>query len=289
MSDEISSLTPSEEAFFESGGETAPENNVEATPDAQIAPDSASATQDQQKEEPRSQESQPVEQHEKKVPLAALHEARRETRELREKMARMEQIFQRLQEQSRQVEVPSIDDNPVGHFQVVQHQLEERIARNERASQEFHRQQAEQAENSRLAAQFNAVEVEFAKETPDYFKAAEYLDKHVSEQLYAQGYSQQEVAAYAFQTFKNWIGTAINAGMNPAHFLYESARARGYSPPPQQATNLSKIAAINKGQQASKSLSTTGGKGSGELTLEAIAEMSPEELDKNWHKIQHLM
>ena len=55
------------------------------------------------------------------------------------------------------------------------------------------------------------------------------------------------------------------------------------------ALPVEKIAQINKGQIASKSLSSTAGKTKPELTLEAMLSMDDSELEDNWSKIKKLM
>jgi dihydroorotate dehydrogenase len=83
---------------------------------------------------------------------------------------------------------------------------------------------------------------------------------------------------------------AYNQGVNPAEVIYSIAKERGYNPAAQTSQNNGqsaeqKILQTQKGMQASKSLSNTGGKTSTPLSLEALAEMDDESFDKYWSKV----
>lgn len=278
--EEISALTPSEEAFFESGGETAPEE----TASTETENTEAEARTEVTETKPEAKEDRP----EKMVSIHALHQARMENREMREKMAKMEKLFQDMQQRP-QVQLPEFEQDPATHLKLTTQQQQERIEQLSQTLEQQQRQTEEQRQDQQLRTQFAQVEAEFSKTVPDYPHATHYLANTLSQQLYEQGYSQEQIGPMVYNQFKNWVLQAAQAGLNPAHFAYETAKARGYRPQPTQGTNKEKIESINKGQSAAKSLSSTSGKGEPELTLEAMAEMSEDDLAKNWHKIQKLM
>jgi hypothetical protein len=279
---EDTGLTPAENAFFESGGETALEETAsEATETTETVAEETTA---EAKPEVKAEETP---KQEKTVPLAALHQARMENRETRAKMEKMEQAFQALLAKANAPQIPDFETDPAGHLAIKQQLLEQSVQQQAQQTQAQLRAQQEHAEEQRLRAQYSQIEADFAKNAPDYYEAAGYLNQHIQNHFLEQGYTQQEAEQHTFAQLKHWLVTTANAGMNPAQFAYETAKAQGYKAK-QQITPAQKIETINKGQQA-RSLSGTPGKGNGGLTLEALADMDPDELDANWHKLKDLM
>lgn len=299
MSEDIG-LTPSETAFFESGGETAPESvestSSETTENESQEVQNESSTEDAAVETKAPEQKQ--EKQEKTVPLAALHQARSEIKEMREKYAKMEQVFQRfaqMQEQAEQPKLPSLEENPVAYFEARNQQLEQTIHQLKETQQQFEARQAQEAQEAQFRYAVQAVEAEFAKTNPDYPDATHYLRSEIYQDALNRGATPQEAEASLLQQMRVMIVNAAQVGINPAQMVYHMAQARGFktkqveAPKQEQQSPSEKIASINKGQAAAKSLSSTGGKGKAELTLEAMAEMDDDELAKHWGQIKKLM
>ncbi len=284
--EENSGLTPSEEAAFENGGTTDPESG-------DAVDDEVESTGGEAENTPK--ESAPAEPAPKvkMVPHAALHEARMEAKETRERMAKMEQTFQQIQQriqQQNQPQIPDINDDAVGHFVAKQQQLEQQQQQIvQYQQQQFEQQQAQQQENN-FRNQLSSIESQFAQSNPDYSQASDFLRTSIQKDFEMMGMTAQAASAATYNQLKFMIIQAAEAGNNPAEQAYAVAKARGYGR--QENTGnaaLNKIANIKNGQNAAKSLSGTSGKGESGITLEALAEMDADELEKNWHKIAKLM
>lgn len=298
MSEDIG-LTPSETAFFESGGETAPET-VESTSSETTENESQEVKNESSTEDTAVETKAPEQKQEKTVPLAALHQARSEIKEMREKYAKMEQVFQRfaqMQEHAEQPKLPSLEENPVAYFEARNQQLEQTIHQLKETQQQFEARQAQEAQEAQFRYAVQAVESEFAKANPDYADAIYHLRSQIYQDALNRGATPQEAEASLMQQMHVMIINAAQVGINPAKMVYHMAQVRGFkskqAEPQRQEqhaqSSAEKIASINKGQAAAKSLSSTGGKGKAELTLEAMAEMDDDELAKHWGQIKKLM
>lgn len=277
-------LTASEEKFFESGGET----EIDEVQEEQSTDESPSNTAESEVKEVVEEKPR---QDERKVPLAALHQSRQELKEAKAKMEKMEAIFQRFQQDQRaaqEPQLPSREENPVGYFETKIEQLQ-------REQREFQQQQKEYVEREQAKQQehhfYNAVksvESEFASKTPDYFEAAEFLKQQIANDLYNRGTDESEIQGAVTQQMQIMIAQAANVGINPAQLAYDMARTRGFKGKQAAATGaVDKIDSINKGQKVAKSLSSTSGKSSHEITLESMLEMDDEELEKHWKKSKY--
>lgn len=242
-------------------------------------------------------EAKPVEQEkekEKVVPLAALHEARAQKKELQAELARFREeqaarnatLEQRLaalyqaQQQREQQPAPVFEERPLEHLkssldQVMQNQ------------QSVHQELARQQENERaagyraqLAHVVTSAENAFKAETPDYPEALEYVRAGRIAQLRALGYNDMEAGQYVLNEAIGVAQRCIQAGKNPAEAIYEMAKATGYQPKARQQapapTPTEKLQTIQKGVEAAKTLGG-GGASAGTPTVDQIANMSEEE------------
>lgn len=323
MADDVSALTPGEQAYFESGGQADPESGELASEEESSQSskaESKSVEKSTAVDEPASTDTKQQKAAEKPaptVPLAALHQARMEIKETKEKFAaleqkaqRMEQIYQQLAEERQRAaqaanapQIPALDVDPVAHFAAKTQQLEQYIVQLHQTMQEQNTmsqqqwQQHQQAQQQAMQQQQFVQNVErsineYKKTTPDFDVAADFLKAQIADDLTNQGV--MDVQAGVNSQLMAIINSAQAAGMNPAHLAYQMAIGRGYTSQQQKATassqaNTDKIAQINKGQAAAKSLSSTGGKANGELTLEAMAEMDDDELAKHWGQLKKMM
>lgn len=307
--EENSGLNAAEQAFFDNGGATDPESGDEATSETHQGESQKETSSGEEKtqapEAATPPAPEPKQEKEKTVPLAALHQARMEIKEIRERNAKMEQMFQKLVEQKQQAEqpqIPAVDVDPLAHFSMRNQQLEQSIQKLTQTQQQWEQQQAQQAQETQFQRQITALESEFKRSNPDYDDATIYLKTQIANDLQERGASNEEIHASINSQMRTMVIQASNAGINPAQLAYYMAQAKGYksktAAPPQNIESTqqelaqesaAKIAQINKGQQAAKSLSSTGGKSKPELTLEAMAEMDDAELEKHWGQIKKLM
>lgn len=217
------------------------------------------------------------------VPHAALHEARQQLKEEREARKRLEERQDRLQEfltrrsepqgqpQPVQPEIPSRDADPVGYFDAKTTQLERQLAA---VAQPIAAQQQEAA----FVGAYQRATQEFAASTPDFGPAYQHALQAMAQD--AQFYG----GASPIDAERMLVAAAFRQGKNPGQAIYEYAKARGYTgaAPQQQAQRAAPdMAAIQRGQQASRSVGAGGQPaGRGELTPQRLAEMSTAELAK---------
>ena len=135
----------------------------------------------------------------------------------------------------------------------------------------------------------------FARERPDFGAAYTHLVKTLDAELEFRGVADprerlRQIAALE----RDEVATARKAGKRPAEWMYRLAAMRGWQPKagggaaaptlttpsePNAATSdaADRLATIERGQNAAKSLSSAGGGAPRQLTLEALANMSEDE------------
>lgn len=255
--------------LFESGG-------VVEEPEKQPEPE----LEKQPEPEPEPEKSEPEPEEEKKVNYGALHEERMKRKELQEKVVKMESRFEQLVQllqPKQEKQVPTVDEDPVANFDARLQQQEQL------QSQIIQQQQAEQVQRQVVTA-YQAQAAEYASKQPDFTDAYQHLVKGRIKELEVLGYDTQTAAQVAQQEEFNIAYKSLQDGVNPAERLYQIALQRGYSKKEQSPQAPAKdLKVIEKGQQKSKPAS--GGAPSGELSLEALAEMDDAEFDAAWEKL----
>lgn len=157
------------------------------------------------------------------------------------------------------------------------------------------RTQADLAEmNMKTAYRDDAVR--FAGKEPEFASAYKYLMQGRAKELQAIGFGdgdEQKIMGQIAKEEKSIVAAALEKGKSPAEALFEIAKARGFAPPAKQQQQQSngqgqqgqsqksdaekKLEGVEKGQQAFKSLSTSGSGGGEGLTIEGLAAMSEDE------------
>ncbi|MCA6114251.1 hypothetical protein J6524_04815 [Bradyrhizobium sp. WSM 1738] len=129
---------------------------------------------------------------------------------------------------------------------------------------------------------------EFEKTTPDFKVAYDFLLNSRAAELRAIGYETPETLHQALIADEFAIAQmAFERGKSPAELIYSLANQRGYKKaaaanPSGDAEKAAaeKLATIERGQAAHKSLSNTGGSsGDQEMTAEALIAMPAEEFE----------
>ena len=339
---ERDALTPEETALMDDNrkaqyepqepAEEVPAEPAPAAADAAAAPVAPDATPD----EPQVKtETKKVEEPDdgKKVDLRALHEERekrkqvqKERDEAKANLAKFEGRFGVLQElvaaQARGTaaeteQLPDPTTDPVGHFTARAARAEQKIAQFEQYQQQQTQQQQQMAAVNQLASAAGAAEQQFRSENPDYEDAANYVKDLRSKQLEALGYSDpgQREQAIRMEAL-DLAYRAMNAGQNPAAFVYNYAKISGWQGKPASASSTpaaqpvavataapvapapvpaaqggaQKLARVVEGQKANASLSSAAGSAPTETSVESLLKMSDEDFEKatqgkNWKKL----
>lgn len=269
MSD-VTSETPEESAFFESEG--AKEVPAEAIPD-DVPEQAKEPVKEAKAEEPKKAEV-PM------VPIHALHEARAELREYRDKAAKMEARFEEFVKRAStpQEQPKTIDEDPLGTLK--QHQAEIDEWRQWKAQQE--QQSQHQTQIQRMMQTYSNMATEYQAKTPDFKDAYNHWMGGLKDELVDLGYTdwQQQIE----QMELNIVAKAIQDGANPAERIYAAAKRRGFKVPVKEDP-AKRFEQLQRGQSAAKSLGNLSGDQEPPLTLQSLAEMDDEDFDKNWDKV----
>lgn len=233
--------------------------------------------------EPAEQQEQAPQQ--KVVPLAALHEERREKKELKEKIRLMEERFgqltqvvtQRLQPpQQQEPELPDINADPVAHFRAKTEMLERQLQQLAQPVQQLRQQTQADQQMQALQAHVSQQEARFAQETPDYADALAHVKRTSFAGIKALGYNDQQAMALMHQEFAKLSHRVASSGGDVAEHVYQMALANGYTP---KQSQQEKLQSLQNGVKAAKSLSGGGGAGT-KVSLAALAEMPADEFAK---------
>jgi len=234
----------------------------------------------------------------KEVPLAVMLEERRarqaaqqELNEYREKHGKLEG---RLEEIAKKIapQEPSFDDDPAAALRHGQEQLAQQTAQHAEQIGEYSKQAEAQQAWHQFQTAVAADEQAFKQGNVHYDAAADFLRETRRGEYRALGVEDPRAIEQAVQNDAVSIAQgAMRQGKSVAQAVYDLAAARGFKPPQANGadTAADKLAQVEKGQAASKSLSQAGGNTEIQLSLEAIANMSDEEFskipDSEWRKI----
>lgn len=302
-------LTEAEQKFFDSKGEAEvvePEATVE--PEAPAEPVQKAEVVVEKKEPSKFTYSKDtdnvVDEHGRKyVPLGAVQEARNENKSLRRELEdlktkwsggeqKLAALMQRIENKQ---EAPDPEKQPIEHLRSKNAELEEKI----RALSEAEDQRGKEKETNSQLEEFkqNVVSSEraFAKANPDYAKAVERVHEVWRAEYETAGVPEQLIESMLSRKGAQFSYAALQKEQNPAEAVYKLAQRYGYKKAEkaeqkdESNKDKDKLAQIAKGQEAEKSLA--GGKGPSDMSLEALATMSDEEMEayvadpKNWKKL----
>lgn len=293
----------------------------DATPEPEAKPDEPAPAPEAAKVEEKKPDPVPYDELDKRYKnlQGALGEARGETRTLKEQMAQVAEDNKRMKEFLRAIaEKKEPDPNEDPYLAPVQRQIGSLAEQQKQiAAQQAEQQRAWEAQQrqQQIAAQVAATEQEFARVTPDYYDAVNYLrqtkiaeyeaiypDDNAQAQALAQRQGFQNAAAFRSSLLNNDVmglsSHAMQIGTSPAALAYQLAKKFGYRGPqqaaPMQAVTaapqisapapaINRMDTIRQGQAAAGSLST-GASGapaaSGFPTIAEIAEMYLTDPDK---------
>ena len=248
-------------------------------------------------EEPAKDEKTEVK---KVVPLSALHEARRESKELKEQLRRKEtedaERYSKLQQrldaiQNPPPEKPVFESDPANFLKAEVDDIKKQTT-------EMSRQAQKAQIETQIKARLQNSEQSFSKEHPDYFDAASHVMKVMSANMELMGVTDQAAKGQAMtnEVYQLTI-RAVQAGKEPAELIYELAKNQGFVGKVAAAEQKSaeKLESIAKGQEASASLGSGSRADAGKLTLDSLAKMDDDDFnalvldEKKWAQIGHLM
>lgn len=226
----------------------------------------------------------------KTVPLAALHEARTEIKELKSRLGAVDQLklqFEELRKANTPPPepVPDYNDDPFGY---TKHQLEQQaqtqqsILQRMQQNETIHQQQ-------QLISTVGTMENEFKQTHQDYPEAFNFIKELRRAELEEYGITDQDTVIKDLNaSAANITLTALRQNKNPAEVIYNLAKRYGYKgpaipvppPPPSKLLDI-----VEKGQQIAGKTLSTGGQGPDTLTAESLLTMEGDEFDRNWEKL----
>lgn len=225
---------------------------------------------------------------------------RQEQEQMRQYITQMQQLNQ---QQQMQQQVPSFDENPLDNLRYQQelankqlhmlHQAEQQRIQTERlrvGEEEFKRDYREKLLSY---GQENNVDIK------DVYN---YLTNYKQKEYQARGLSATEANQELIKEELSIVGRAYQRGLNPGEVVYNIAKALGYRDKSSESEKVNpqvdllsqaneKLANIEKGIAASRSLNGTNTASDRSLSLPQILNLPPEEFerlsnDKNvWERI----
>jgi hypothetical protein len=234
------------------------------------------------------------------VPQSALHEARQQAQEARERAARLEgawaQLQDRLKPQQQQqsgpapAQVPDFNVDPIGNLQGQLAQAVQTINELKGHTQKTVEQQQQQAQYNQFVDAYRSDVSSYAREAPDFGEAYRWLEQEATREIEARypGITAQDVQSILVAEEERIVANAFRNGRRPAQVVYEYAKARGYKKPA-PAPEENKLERLKAGQKAAASLGSAKGAGKqngvDNMTLEAYAELmesDPAKADQMW-------
>ena len=262
--EELNAEVETDEAQFET-----PPTEAEAEPAAEAEPEAAEAPAATQAEGDT-------------VPVAILAEQRQRARDaeesnkdLRDKMVRMETLFEQFQQQrapgqaQAEPEIPDYDEDPLGNLQATNSILQQQVtALMGHTQQKIQAEQVESQEAQHMSKYVSSVRA-YTEKVPDFSGAYHHLAATLDKDLEARGYDDPAERERLLKYEEGMlVGRAMYAGKDPAELIYKYAKARGYVSGAENRTESDegKLARIEQGQDAGRTLGGPGG-GSSEPTL----------------------
>lgn len=249
----------------------------------------------------------------------ALRAARESERQIREQMNGVTTLIESLRAQRQQpqqkaeepAKLPSVEEDPIGHFTGQIAQLQQTIERLQNGTtqtqQQFEQDQQQRAFVSAVAGSEQAMRAS----TPDYDAACQHLEAgRVAELEAIYGDDNQHAVAmarhYGLPSVAHLRAAILNQdriqvaqqalmlGQSPAEMYYRLALQRGYKAPEkqqeqQQQKSQQQLDAVRRGQKAAKSIGGgTGGGPDNGLSITDLTQLyadDPEAFDREWDKM----
>lgn len=231
---------------------------------------------------------------------AAMKEERQKRQELqrtleenRQKIRAMEETFNRFQQSLQekyqqeqrerwQQQIPSAEEDPVGHLTATQNIMMSYILDQHQKNQQQQQHRQESAQLNRMVYDYKTEAAQYARKTPDFNNAYEFFVQKKQEEYQERGYTPEEAHEMLIEDEIDIVARAKSQGQNPAERVYNVARKYGYQP---QRSSLDRV---EKGMKSNRSLGSVSNEGrTGTMTLEQLASMDTNDprFDKYWKKL----
>ena len=269
-------LTPNEESYFESGGAT------------EIPRDDGAEQADDRAPEEGADRGQQDVQPERMVALAALHEERgrrreadRHYREAQQQLAELRGRFSAIERHNapQPAPPPTVEEDIFGAVKATSDAVAELRQRME--SREARDREARHEQD--VVAAYRTDAAQFETRNPDFRAAYSHLLASRAQELAALGYDDPRAIQDVLMADEFAVAqAAIARRQSPAEIIYNLARQRGYAGGSNAARGRGgeRLASIERGQAANKSLSATGGaSGDAEISAEALLKMPMDEFE----------
>lgn len=283
-------LTPDETSYFESEGTTEIPRGDDGAGESGDGPRPDAA--------PAGGDGKP----ERMVALAALHEERSRRREIDRQYRETQQQLAELRGKFAVIErlnapqpkpPPSVEEDIPGAVRATTEAVDEL---RQRMAVRDARDRAARDEQDVIAA-YRVDAAQFEARMPDFREAYSHLLASRAQELAALGYDDPRAVHDALRADELAVAQAALARrQSPAEIIYNLARQRGYvgAGAAPRARAGERLASIERGQAANKSLSATGGAGGdADISAEALLKMPMDEFEawcaKNPARARRLM
>ncbi len=183
---------------------------------------------------------------------------------------------------------PTVD--PLGAMMQTNQQIAEKLSQMEAKLNQTEAQKAQQTQFQTFVSTVQGMRETFAKTTPDYDKAYEFLKSIQTDNLKELGIPQDQIQQILLREEIGFSEAALRTGKNPAEVLYKMANRYGYKTVSSQETPVSqKIETIKKGQEAAKQPARA--TPDVQITLANLKDAGDDDLtklvqnDDLWHKV----
>ena len=263
--------------------------------EAEVKEETKEEAKTEEKVEAEEEVKEEVKKEKKFVPLEALHEEREKRKELKERLDRQEQRFQELVEKFKPKEDAPVFDSEEDKLRYEQKVLSEQVQEHRKFIEQQNRFSQQQQQEQVIIQTYAQKAKEFAKETPDFSEAYNFLYQSRQAELTAAGYPLAGDTRRGLLPLEEYLkreelslaNAALQDEVNPAERVYNIAKARGYVKKSEVKTD--KLENIEKGIKDNKTLSGATGSSPKGLTLEALADMDDEDFSKlSYEEIQKI-
>jgi hypothetical protein len=282
-------LSPEENAYFETGGNAEIPAGKDDAGTSEGGGQEADAGDGGALDTPLGQaDGNGQAKIEKMVSLSALHEERgrrkateTEKRALETQLAELRgkfSIIERLQPPAHEPPVPTVENDI---FSVVR-STTETVAEIQRRLRAEDDQKRSDGERGNLMNAYRMDAAQFEAKTPDFKAAYNHLINSRATELMAMGYDDPMQLHQALTNDEMSIARmALGNNKSAAEIIYHLAQQRGYRRPDGgRGKGADKLDTIQRGQNANKSLSNTGGNaGDGDITGEMLLKMPMDEFE----------
>lgn len=274
----------SDAAFAEDAAE---DLNVE---DAELESQEDDLPEETEEEAPKAKDWQKI-AHDKEGALAKERSRRKaEQQRARELEQRLEKLENAKPQGASDDDIAKLiasirddDDDPIGDLagikQVLRKFMSERDAEAQMERTRNEQQRAVQQITNRMAE----AEADFADDNPDYYDAAKFFRDQRREELEDLGYGGAKLNQELNNDLLGIVSRALQAGRDPAEAVYNLAKKRGFG----VDGVAKKLQTLQRGQGASRSLSTAGGKTAAtELTPASVSNLKGAAFDAAFAKLR---